>query len=91
MKLIWSLQSIEDRKQIYAVIAEHDQRAADEMDVLFRKQATLLLSFPEMGKLGRVEGTRELLAHKHYVLVYVRAGNAVVILTILHTSRQYPV
>ena len=90
MDLTWSPQSIEDRKQIYAFISEHDQRAADELDELFRKQASLLLSFPEMGKPGRVPATRELLAHKHYILVYACTGDSVAILTVLHTSRQYP-
>jgi addiction module RelE/StbE family toxin len=90
VKLLWSPQSIEDRKQIYAFIAEHDRRAADEMDELFNTQAGLLLSFPEMGKPGRVEGTRELAAHKRYILVYACTGDAVAILTVLHTSRQYP-
>ena len=90
MKLLWSPLSIEDRKQIYAFIAEHDQRAADEMDGLFNKRASHLLSFPEMGKPGRVEGTRELVVHKHYVLVYACAGDTVAILTVLHAARQYP-
>jgi addiction module RelE/StbE family toxin len=91
VKLIWSPQAIEDRKQIYAFIAEHDRRAADKMDELFSKQAGLLLSFPEMGKLGRMDETRELVVHKHYVLVYACTGDTVDILTVLHTSRQYPV
>jgi addiction module RelE/StbE family toxin len=90
VKLNWSPQSIEDRKQIYAFIAEHDRRAADEMDELFKRQASLLESFSEMGKPGRVAGTRELVVHKHYVLVYACAGDTVAILTVLHTSRQYP-
>ena len=90
MNLIWSPQSIEDRKQIYAFIAEHDPKAADELDELFGKQASHLLTFPEIGKPGRVANTRELVVHKHYVLVYACTGNIVTILTVLHTSRQYP-
>ena len=90
MNLIWSPQSIEDRKQIYAFIAEHDPRAADELDGLFSKQANSLLTFPEMGKPGRVPATRELVAHKHYILVYACTGNTIAILTVLHTYRQYP-
>ena len=90
MNLIWSPQSIEDRKQIYAFIAEDDPRAADALDGLFNKQANHLLTFPEMGKLGRVADTRELVVHKHYILVYACTENTVAILTVLHTSRQYP-
>jgi len=90
VNLLWSPQAIEDRKQIYAYIAEHDQQAADSLDALFRKQANLLLSFPEMGKPGRVPATRELVVHKHYILVYATTGDTVALLTVLHTSRQYP-
>jgi addiction module RelE/StbE family toxin len=90
VKLVWSPQSIEDRKQIYAFISEHDQQAADELDGLFRKQANLLLAFPEMGKPGRVTATRELVVHTHYILVYACAEDTIAILTVLHTSRQYP-
>ena len=91
MNLIWSPQSIEDRKQIYAFIAEDNPRAADELDELFKNQAKQLLTFPEMGKPGRVATTRELVAHKYYILVYACTGNTVAILTVLHTSRKYPV
>jgi len=90
VNLIWSPQSIEDRKQIYAFIAEDNPRAADELDELFKNQAKHLLTFPKMGKPGRVAATRELVLHKHYILVYACTGNIVTILTVLHTSRQYP-
>lgn len=90
MNLIWSPQSIEDRKQIYAFIAEDNPRAADELDELFTYQAKQLPAFPEMGKPGRVAATRELVVHKHYILVYACTGNTVAILTVLHTARQYP-
>lgn len=90
MNLVWSPQSVEDRKQIYAFIFECDRAAADEMDNLFDRQANHLLSFPEMGKPGRVPGTRELIVHKHYLLVYTYVFDAINIVTVLHTSRQYP-
>lgn len=90
MTLIWSPQSVEDRKQIYAFIFEYYRDAADEMDDLFNRQANRLLSFPEMGKPGRVPGTRELIVHKHYVIVYAHAFDTINIVTVLHTSRQYP-
>jgi len=90
VNLIWSPQSIEDRKQIHVFISEHDQRAADELDDLFKKQAVLLLSFPEMGRPGRVAASRELVVHKRYILVYACTGDTVAILTVLHTSRLYP-
>lgn len=90
MKVIWSPQSIEDRKQIYAFISEFDSEAAEAMDTLFEAQAQRLSVYPELGRVGREAGTRELVVHKHYVLVYVQHSNVIGIVTLLHTSRQYP-
>jgi addiction module RelE/StbE family toxin len=90
VNLIWSPQSVEDRKQIYAFISEYDLHVADELDALFKKQATILLSFPEIGKPGRLVATRELVVHTHYILVYTCKENTIAILTVLHASRQYP-
>ena len=90
MNLIWSPQSLEDRKQIYAFIFEHDNQAADALDDLFNSQACRLLMFSEIGKPGCVKGTRELVVHKHYLLVYTCSPDAIRIVAVLHTSRQYP-
>jgi plasmid stabilization system protein ParE len=60
------------------------------MDLLFAEKAEILTGFPEMGRPGRVSGTRELLAHRHYLLIYRIRGNTVQILRLLHTARQWP-
>jgi plasmid stabilization system protein ParE len=39
------------------------------VDELFSDAAARLATFPEMGKEGRVPGTRELLVHRSYMLV----------------------
>jgi addiction module RelE/StbE family toxin len=90
VNLFWTPQATEDRKQIFAFIFEHDEDVAEAMDRLFVQQAEYLLSFPEMGKPGRVVGTHEFVAHKHYILVYSFTQDQISILTVLHTSRQWP-
>lgn len=90
MRVIWSPQSMEDRKQIYAIIFDYNAEAAEAMDVLFEAQARRLLAHPNLGRPGRVLGTRELVVHKHYILVYVQREHSIGIVTLLHTSRQYP-
>jgi addiction module RelE/StbE family toxin len=90
VKLVWTQQAEEDRRLIFAYISEDDEDAAEKMDSLFTRKAESLLSFPEMGKPGRVAGTREFIAHKHYLLIYQVYGDIVEITAILHTSRQWP-
>jgi plasmid stabilization system protein ParE len=60
------------------------------MDLIFAEKAAILTRFPEIGRPGRVPGTRELFAHRHYFLIYRVRGNTVQILRLLHTSRQWP-
>jgi plasmid stabilization system protein ParE len=60
------------------------------MDTIFAEKAALLTRFPALGHPGRVPGTRELLAHRHYFLIYRIRGDQIQILRLLHTSRQWP-
>jgi addiction module RelE/StbE family toxin len=90
VNLFWTPQATEDRKQIFAYIFEHNEDAAEAMDKLFVEQAEYPLNCPELGKPGRVDGTREFTAHRHYILVYSIAKEQIAILAVLHTSRQWP-
>jgi addiction module RelE/StbE family toxin len=90
VKLVWTQQAEEDRKQIFTYIFEHDEDAAEAMDILFTAKAEALLKFPAMGRQGRITGTRELVAHKHYLLIYQVYDDIVEIIAVLHTSRQWP-
>ena len=51
----------------------------------------LLSDVPDMGRTGRIAGTRELVIPRlPYVLVYRLTNGTVDILTILHTSQRWP-
>lgn len=43
-----------------------------------------------MYRSGRREGTRELVVHPNYIVVYVVREDAVEIVSVLHTRREYP-
>ena len=60
------------------------------MDELFSKAARKLLDFSEMGRAGLIQGTRELVPHENYRLIYEIHGKTVWIVALLHTSRQWP-
>ncbi len=90
MRLAWTGPALQDRAAIYDYIETDSPRAAVELDLIFARAAERLLSFPHMGCPGRVAGTREWVAHPHYVMVYEIAAHAVTVIAVLHTSRQYP-
>lgn len=49
----------------------------------------MLDTFPEIGRMGRVAGTREIVAHPHYVIVYDVQECVPRVLRVRHTSRQW--
>lgn len=92
MSLVGAVEagSRQDRRAIFDYIETRDVQAALELDKLFSTKATKLTTVPQLGKPGRVPGTRELVAHKRYVLVYEVAGNQIQVLRVLHTARKWP-
>jgi toxin ParE1/3/4 len=90
MKLAWTFEARADRRAIFSYIENDNPRAAIKLDELFSKRAAQLVTHPMMGRIGRVPGTRELVAHPNYILIYDVAGEAVRILRILHAARQWP-
>lgn len=90
MKLAWTAPAVADRVKIYDYIEAESPSAAVKMDARFEEAAERLLRHPEMGRSGRVPGTRELIVHRHYFLLYQLAGDTVQILAVVHTARQWP-
>jgi plasmid stabilization system protein ParE len=60
------------------------------MDELFSEAAARLATYPKMGGTGKISGTRELIPHESYRLVYEIDGGTVWVLALVHTARQWP-
>lgn len=90
MNVRWTASARLDRLDIADHIAVDSPRAAVRLDALFSEAAESLARFPQMGRAGKVPGTREIFPHESYRLVYEVEGDTVWILTLIHTSRQWP-
>ena len=90
MKIEWSETALANRKSIFRFISSDNPRAAIALDERFRNLAAKLKAFPHLGRPGRVEGTREFVAHKNYILIYELDGGIVRILRVLHAARLWP-
>lgn len=91
MKLFWTPEAIDDRRSIYDYIEADNPNAALALDELFSEKANCLIDHPDLGRIGRVAGTRELVAHQNYILIYdTIADGQVRILRVLHAARQWP-
>lgn len=90
MKVRWTPEAQDDRAQIFDYIAADSPRSAVKMDELFSKAAARLADHPEIGRTGRILGTREVIPHKSYCLVYEIEQETVWVLALVHTARQWP-
>ena len=90
MRVVWTLEAQQDRTDVWDYIAADNPPAAARMDELFSDAATRLAQHPHRGKPGKIPGTRELIPHESYRLVYEIDAETVWILTLVHTARQWP-
>ncbi len=92
MRVIWTPEAEQDRADIWDFIAADNPHAAARMDELFSDAAARLAEHPKLGKQGNISGTRELIPHASYRLVYEIEieRETVWVLALVHTARQWP-
>lgn len=90
MKVVWASAAEQDRADIFDYISQDNPLAAIRMDELFAEAAGRLAEHPQLGKAGLIAGTRELIPHESYRLVYEVQDNTVWILALVHTARMWP-
>jgi addiction module RelE/StbE family toxin len=90
VRVIWTPQAQQDRADVWDYIAADNPSAAARMDELFSDAAQRLADHPKLGRAGKIQGTRELIPHERYRLVYEISGETVWMLALVHTSRQWP-
>ena len=60
------------------------------MDELLEAAGERLAEHPLIGRPGQVPGSRELIPHESYRLVYEVQADTVWILALVHTARMWP-
>jgi toxin ParE1/3/4 len=90
MQVRWVRKALQNLKQVHSYIAKDDPKAVSQTVLKIQMAVNQLAQFPLMGRVGRVEGTRELvIANMPYFVVYRLQENTVEILRVLHASRRY--
>ena len=90
IRLVWRPLAREDRAAIMDYIAEDSPGAALDLDELIEEKTNALIDHPRLYKPGRMKGTREMVVHPNYVVVYQEKKTAVVILRVVHARQQWP-
>lgn len=92
MNILWSPEAIKDLTSLRAYIADDDPAAARRIVLhIMHNVEQLLPDNPQMGRPGRVPGTRELIIpNTPFIVPYRMQRNAIQILRVYHAARRWP-
>jgi toxin ParE1/3/4 len=91
MRIRWFAAAIQDLISLRQYIAAERPEAAADVAARILNFVENLSIHPELGRTGRVEGTRELvIAELPFIIPYRVRNKTVEILRVLHTSRRWP-
>jgi toxin ParE1/3/4 len=91
MKLRYTRLALADLEQAHDFILAENPRAAQAVMARIREAVERLVTFPDSGRPGRVDGTRELVvANTPFVIAYRVTPGTIDILAVIHGSRRWP-
>jgi len=79
-----------DLLAIVTYIADDNPDAAQELQDDIAAKVARLAETPRLYRPGRVDGTREMVVRRTYVVVYRHDETAVTVLRVLHTAQLWP-
>lgn len=93
MQIRWSPDAAADLHNIVDYIRLDNPAAAQRVGRTIYQRLSVLRDFPQSGRIGRVEGTRELpLPPLPFIVVYrvVEHAHAVEIVNVIHGAQRWP-
>lgn len=89
-KLEWKAMAVADLMAIVDYISDDNPNAALALLEEIEGKVSTLMVHPKRGRLGRVDGTRELVVRRNYIVVYGEETEAIRVLRVLHAAQQWP-
>ena len=91
MKVVWSRRAIRHLVALRTYIEKDSERSAALVAARILKSVDLLGTQPEMGRPGRVVGTRELVVPgTPYIIPYRVRRERLELMAVFHGRRQWP-
>jgi toxin ParE1/3/4 len=91
LNLKWTKRALAQFKEAETYIAQENPQAAAAVAKRIAAATQLLRENPEIGRLGRVQGTREWIVKRTpYLIAYTTEGENLIILRIIHGKQRWP-
>ena len=89
-ELEWRATAVADLSAIVDYIADDNLDAAQALKDEIEEKTARLPDNPRLYRVGRVDGTREMVVRPNYIVVYADDSQTVTILRVLHAAQQWP-
>jgi len=86
----WTQEALKELEQILDYIAFDSGSAAERLSHQLNQSIRVACEFPNGFKPGRIQGTREIVAHPNYIIVYRVMSEQIDIISVLHARQEYP-
>ncbi len=90
MAVKWLKAALQNLEDIADYIALDNPARAVTFIHEIREKTSLLPDFASVGRPGRVAGTRELVVHKNYLVIYRMKNGSIEILRVRHVAQKHP-
>lgn len=90
LKLEWKATAIADLLAIVDYISDENPDAAQALKDEIEAKTSRLPDNPQLYRVGRVDGTREMVVRPNYIVIYAEDFKVVTILRVLHAAQQWP-
>jgi toxin ParE1/3/4 len=91
VKLVWSRRAIRHLVAVRDYIAKDSPDSATAVAARILKSVDLLVSQPQMGRPGRVLGTRELVVpDTPFIIPYRVRGEYLELIAVFHSRQRWP-
>ena len=93
MRIVWLDRADRDMFNAVEWLNDRNPAAAKRITQLIYLQLKQLQQYPQLGRVGQLEGTRELVIHQtRYIAAYRIdfSQNIIEILALMHESMQWP-
>ena len=90
LPIVWRVRARESLVGIARHIAAHNPTAARRIKEQIEQSIIPASEHPYLFRPGRVPGTREIVAHPNYIVVYRVTTDRIEVVHVLHARQQYP-
>lgn len=88
--LEWTALAVADLTAIVDYISDDNPEAAQALKEDVEARVSQLRENPRLYRVGRVDGTREMVVRSNYLVVYAEDPRSVTILRVLHAAQMWP-